>query len=57
MLYLWQEELSENQTEWRGRAYHVASGATRYFRDWPTLIVFLLAPLAGPDDDPPEAQD
>ena len=54
-LQLWREELSDSQSEWRGRVHHVASGATRYFRDWPTLVVFLLAPMGGPDDDHADA--
>ena len=40
---LWQEELSQGQTEWRGKAQHVSSGQVHYFREWPKLILFLEA--------------
>jgi hypothetical protein len=45
---LWQEELGNGQTELRGKVQHVSSGEARYFRDWPTLIAFLLALLSAP---------
>ena len=47
---LWREELGNGQTEWRGKVQHVTSGEVRYFRDWPTLIAFLLL-LSGPELD------
>jgi hypothetical protein len=40
---LWLEELVDGQVEWRGNVQHVMSGELRYFRDWPTLIEFLIA--------------
>ncbi len=43
---LWQEELGNGQIELRGKVQHVSSGEARYFRDWPTLIAFLLALLS-----------
>jgi len=39
---LWAEETGDGQTEWRGRVQHVTSGEAYYFRDWPTLITYLL---------------
>jgi len=48
MVRLWQEELGNGQTELRGKVQHVSSGEVRYFRDWPTLIAFLLALLSTP---------
>jgi len=45
---LWQEDLGDGQMEWRGKVQHVTSGEARYFRDWPTLIAFLLALLSAP---------
>ncbi len=45
---LWREELGNGQTEVRGKVQHVSSGEARYFRDWPTLIAFLLAMLSAP---------
>jgi hypothetical protein len=42
---LWAEELGNGQTEWRGQVQHVLSGETRYFRDWGTLVEFVLMTL------------
>jgi len=42
---LWHEDLGAGQTEWRGEIRDVVSGEVRYFRDWPTLIALLQAPL------------
>ncbi len=42
---LWVEELGNGQTEWRGQVQHVLSGEKRYFRDWSTLMAFLLVKL------------
>jgi hypothetical protein len=46
---LWQEELGQGQTEWRGKAQHVSSGQVHYFRDWPKLILFLQTMLPTPE--------
>jgi hypothetical protein len=51
-LRLWHEILGEGETEWRGRIQHVTSGDTRYFRDWQTLIDFLVEVLSNLDEDP-----
>jgi len=54
---LWQEELGEGQTEWRGRAQDIATGSAKNFRDWPGLITFLTRPLEtadSPCDEPAE---
>ena len=40
-IHLWQEEVSQGQTEWRGKVHHVSSGQVHYFREWPKLILFL----------------
>jgi hypothetical protein len=42
---LWVEELGDGQTEWRGQVQHVVSGEKRHFRDWSSLLAFLLAKL------------
>lgn len=39
---VWQEDLGEGQSEWRGKVQHVLNGDTRYFRDWQTLIAFIV---------------
>jgi hypothetical protein len=49
-LRVWWEELGESQAEWRGQIQHVASGETRYFRNWPAAIRFILATLPWLDD-------
>jgi hypothetical protein len=48
-LRLWPEALGEDQTEWRGQVQYVSSGEMRYFRDWSTLVDFVLAVLSKPD--------
>lgn len=45
-LRLWREELGSGEAEWRGKVQHVTSGEARYFRDWSTLISFLLLALS-----------
>jgi hypothetical protein len=50
-IQLWQEELGQGQTEWRGKAQHVSSGNVRYFRDWPGLIRILQTMLSTPEPD------
>jgi hypothetical protein len=41
-LRVWSEAVGQDQTEWRGRVQHVASGETRYFRTWDALVEFLV---------------
>jgi len=47
---VWQADSGEGQTEWRGKLLQVVSGHTRYFRDWPTLILHLGEMLSEPID-------
>lgn len=56
---LWGETVSEGRTEWRGKVQHVLSGESRYFRDWPTLVAFLVDASARlePDGHAPEEAD
>ena len=42
---LWAEDLGDGRTEWRGKVQHVISGEAHYFREWPTLIAWLVAML------------
>lgn len=44
---MWQEELGEGQSEWRGKVQHVQSGEVLYFRQWSALIASLEKMLAG----------
>jgi hypothetical protein len=41
MVRVWPEEVDEGRVEWRGKVQHVASGETRYFRDWESMLAFL----------------
>ena len=38
---MWQEELGEGHSEWRGKVQHVQSGEVLYFRQWSTLVASL----------------
>jgi hypothetical protein len=42
---LWIEDVGDGRAEWRGQVQHVISGEARYFREWPTLIAWLVAML------------
>lgn len=46
VLRLWQEELGDGQSEWRGQVQQVSSGEARYFRDWQKLIACLVDMLS-----------
>ena len=48
---LWQEDLGNNRTEWRGKVQHVQTGEAFYFREWPMLVDALLKML--PEPEPP----
>ena len=43
---VWQEDLGEGQTEWRGQVLLVTSGDVRYFREWSALAPLLVTMLA-----------
>ena len=47
---LWLEELSDSRSEWRGQVQLVASGETRYFRNWEALVAHLNDMLAESGD-------
>ena len=42
---LWQEDLGDGQSEWRGKLQNVHSGEVSYFRDWQMLVRLLLRML------------
>jgi hypothetical protein len=46
---LWLEDLGDGQTEWRGKVQYIPSGEVRHFREWSTLLAFLLEML--PQDE------
>lgn len=43
---MWQEELGEGHSEWRGKIQHVQSGEVLYFRQWSALVAALEKMLA-----------
>jgi hypothetical protein len=43
---LWQADLGDGQTEWRGKLQHVLSGEVHYFREWSALIALLMSMLS-----------
>ena len=51
-LRLWQEPVSADQTEWRGRVQALPEGDVCYFRDWAALIRHLEALLDAGDAGP-----
>jgi hypothetical protein len=52
---LWAEDIGNGQTEWRGRVQQVTSREIYYFRDWPTLITYLLKLLPQTETQPEES--
>lgn len=42
---VWQEDLGDGQSEWRGKVRHVQSGEASYFRDWDMLVLLFLKML------------
>ena len=49
---IWREHLGEGASEWRGRVEHLPSREASYFREWSTLIAFLLEILSQQDIQP-----
>ena len=45
VLRVWLEELGNGQSEWRGQLQQVSSGEVHYFRDWQTMIGYLMEML------------
>ena len=43
---VWQEEVKNGQTEWRGKVQLLTSGEVHYFRDWAALVPLLLTMLS-----------
>jgi hypothetical protein len=53
---MWQEELGEGQSEWRGKLQHVQSGEVLYFRQWSALVASLEKMLAEFEARSPQGQ-
>ncbi|HZO73925.1 MAG TPA: hypothetical protein VFB60_17105 [Ktedonobacteraceae bacterium] len=43
---VWEEEVGQNATEWRGKVQLMSNGEARYFREWTGLIPLLQKMLA-----------
>jgi hypothetical protein len=43
---VWEEEIGENQTEWRGKVQLLTNGEVRYFREWVALVPLLVTLLS-----------
>jgi hypothetical protein len=46
-LRFWQERLTPSKSEWRGEIQAVGTNEVRYFRDWRTMVDFLVEVLSG----------
>jgi hypothetical protein len=58
-IWIWPEEVGDNQIEWRGQAQHISSGRTCYFRDWQSVTLFMEKSLSGhaPVPQPEDMED
>ena len=45
---VWQEQLAEGRSEWRGKVQYVRDGEAFYFRAWPELVTRIVAWLDEP---------
>jgi hypothetical protein len=43
---VWQEEVRNGQSEWRGKVQLLSSGEVQYFRDWAALVPLLITMLS-----------
>ncbi len=43
---VWKEEVSNGQSEWRGKVQLVSGGDARYFREWAALVPLLTTMLS-----------
>ncbi len=56
LVRIWDEELGDGNTEWRGKVQLAAGGPVQYFRDWPALaplVQAMLAEAANAEEAPP----
>ena len=51
-VHVWQEEVRNGQSEWRGKVQLFTSGEVRYFREWAALAPLLLAMLSESEFEP-----
>lgn len=56
-LRLWQEHISAEQSEWRGKVQALPEGDAYCFRDWPGLVRQLEAMLAAGEIEQPKLDE
>jgi hypothetical protein len=49
---VWEEQVGNGQTEWRGKVQLVTSGEVRYFRQWAALVPLLVTMLSESQPEP-----
>jgi hypothetical protein len=49
---VWEEQVGNGQTEWRGKVQLVTSGEVRYFRQWAALVPLLVTMLSESQQGP-----
>lgn len=54
---VWEETLSADRTEWRGKVQLTTNGDARYFRQWDALMALLPAMLAEAQTDESDGRD
>ena len=50
---VWLEDLGDGRCEWRGKVQHTLSREACYFRDWQTLVTFMVEKSAVAASDLP----
>lgn len=54
---VWEEEITTEQSEWRGKVQLLTNGDVRYFRDWSTLLPLLLTMLRESQEEPTKSAE
>jgi hypothetical protein len=49
---VWLEDLGDGRSEWRGKVQHTLDGEACYFRDWQTLVAFIVEKAAAHSGPP-----
>jgi hypothetical protein len=53
---VWEEEVGQDATEWRGKVQLMSNGEARYFREWTGLVSLLQRMLAQVEPAEPDEQ-
>ena len=56
VIRMWTEQEEGQPLEYRGRIRHALSGETRHFRDWSTMVTFLVDQMEQWDESEVEDQ-